>query len=220
MLMGLTMERMTDFFVARIDDYDRHMLEDVEGCEEAYKEAARLIPRDTRDLLDLGCGTGLELEEIFKVFPDVRVTGIDLTKSMLDRLEQKYRGKALELVNTDYFDVDFGISRYDAAISFQTLHHFDHDHKIRLYSRMCSSLKEHGRYIECDYIVLDQAEEDHWFAENRRIRAELSIPLDEFYHYDTPCTVDNQLGMLLQAGFGSAEMVFRHENTTIIVAQK
>ena len=218
--MESTMERMTDFFVARIDDYDRHMLEDVDGCEEAYKEVAKLIPRHTHDLLDLGCGTGLELEEIFKLFPDVRVTGIDLTKEMLDRLEKKYPGKQLGLVHGDYFSVPLGFSRYDAAVSFYSLHHFQHDAKVRLYSKVLSSLRASGRYIECDCMGTSQEEEDLFFAESRRIRAELGIPMNALYHFDTPCTVENQMKMLLQAGFASAEMVFRQEYTTILVAQK
>ena len=67
-------------------------------------------------------------------------------------------------------------------------------------------------------MVETQQEEDHWFAENRRIRKELGIPLDEFYHYDTPCSVENQIKMLLKAGFSQAEMVCRRGNTTMIVA--
>ncbi|MBQ7981051.1 MAG: class I SAM-dependent methyltransferase, partial [Oscillospiraceae bacterium] len=64
------------------------------------------------------------------------------------------------------------------------------------------------------------AEEDHWFAENRRIRKEMNIPEGEFYHYDTPCTIENQLKMFDEAGFATAEKVFRVENTTIIFCKK
>lgn len=37
---------------------------------------------------------------------------------------------------------------------------------------------------------------------------------------DTPCTIDNHIAMLKKAGFSSAEMVWRMENTTIIAAKK
>lgn len=56
--------------------------------------------------------------------------------------------------------------------------------------------------------------------ENKRIRRELNISEDEFYHYDTPCTIDNQISMLSQVGFTKIEKVFRIENTTILVARK
>ena len=49
---------------------------------------------------------------------------------------------------------------------------------------------------------------------------EQSIPDGQFYHYDTPCTIDNQVMMLSKAGFKSVKMNWREGNTTIIVAKK
>jgi hypothetical protein len=46
------------------------------------------------------------------------------------------------------------------------------------------------------------------------------MPDGEFYHFDTPFIVDHQIEMFKQAGFSSAEMVFRVGNNTIIVAKK
>lgn len=181
---------------------------------------AELVPEGTESLLDLGCGTGLELDEIFKKLPDASVTGIDLTQAMLDRLKEKHPYKSLNLICGDYFSVALGEGVYDCAVSFQTMHHFSHEKKTELYRKICKALKSYGVYIECDYMVEAQEEEDFWFAENERIRKEQNIPLDEFFHYDTPCTVDNQIQMLKDAGFSQAEKVFRIENTTIIVAKK
>ncbi len=214
------MEKMNEFFTARVDGYDEHMLNEVDGCREAYGEMSRIVPENTKNLLDLGCGTGLELEAIFKRFPDISVTGIDLTKAMLDKLEEKYRGKNITLIQGDYFRTDLGQNRFDTAISFQTMHHFSHEMKIGLYRKICDSLKSGGVYIECDYMVETQAEEEYWYAENVRIRREQNIPENEFYHYDTPCTIENQIKMFKAAGFLNAEKVYRMENTTIIIAKK
>jgi len=215
-----TLERMNDFFAARVDGYDEHMLNDVEGCREGYIKMASLIPEGTEMLLDLGCGTGLELEEIFRRFPGVRVVGIDLTQAMLDRLRQKYHDKDIKLICGNYFDVDLGEAIFDAAVSFQTMHHFPHEDKVRLYKKIHRALKPRGMYIECDYMVTEQSVEDQLFAFNEKLRKELNIPDGELYHFDTPCTIDNQIKMFKKAGFPSAEMVWRVENTTIIVAKK
>lgn len=48
-----------------------------------YIKLAELIPDTARKLLDLGCGTGLELGRIFQRFPDISVTGVDLSSEML-----------------------------------------------------------------------------------------------------------------------------------------
>lgn len=139
---------------------------------------------------------------------------------MLDKLEEKYRGKNITLIQGDYFRTDLGQNRFDTAISFQTMHHFSHEMKIGLYRKICDSLKSGGVYIECDYMVETQAEEEYWYAENARIRREQNIPENEFYHYDTPCTIENQIKMFKAAGFLNAEKVYRMENTTIIIAKK
>ncbi|MDP4133171.1 MAG: class I SAM-dependent methyltransferase [Bacillota bacterium] len=214
----MTLEKMDEFFTARVDNYDEHMLSDVPGCREGYKIMAGLIPENTEYLLDLGCGTGLELNEIFKKKPAVCVTGVDLTKAMLDKLKEKYPGKNLKLVNASYFDYDFGQKAFDACISFQTMHHFTHDEKIKLYRKIFNSLKPGGVYIECDYMVENQSDEDFYYSENSRIRIEQGIKDDEFYHYDTPCTIKNQIEMLLNSGFPKVEKVWRLENTTILTA--
>ena len=214
------LEKMSDFFAARVDIYDEHMLNDVEGCREGYIKMAELVPEGTRTILDLGCGTGLELDELFNRFPGVSVVGIDLSQEMLDKLRRKHPERNLELICGNYFDVDLGEGVFDAAISFQTMHHFSHSEKTGLYTKICKALKEKGVYIESDYMVIEQSEEDRMFAESARLRREMNIPDGELYHIDTPCTVANQIAMLRKAGFASVEMVWRTGNTTIVMANK
>lgn len=216
----MAIEQMSDFFTARVEGYDDHMIKTVEGCKEGYIKMAELLPKEVNELLDLGCGTGLELDEIFKIKPLINVTGIDLTQAMLDKLKEKHPDKNLKLINESYFHYDFGISNYDAAVSFQTLHHFSHEDKLKLYIKIFNALKPNGEYIECDYMVETQEDEDFYYSENKRIREEQNIPEGEFYHYDTPCTIDNQIKLLTKAGFKVVKMNWRMENTTIIVAKK
>jgi SAM-dependent methyltransferase len=215
----MQLEPMRDFFAARLEEYEDHMLSTARN-KDGYIKLAALLPENTHALLDLGCGTGLELDEIFKTRPFIHVTGIDLTQAMLDKLRQKHPHKNLRLINASYFDFDFGTGQYDAAISYQTMHHFSHEEKIRLYSKVFAALKPGGQYIEGDYMVTEQAEEDFFFRESQRLRKEQGIPDGEFYHYDTPCTVDNQIAMLHKAGFITVKMAWRAENTTILAARK
>ncbi|MGF7145762.1 ubiquinone/menaquinone biosynthesis C-methylase UbiE [Anaerotaenia torta] len=218
--MGYWLEEMGSFFDTRSGTYEEHMLTEIDGMEEAYHEIARHIPDGrNRKLVDLGCGTGLELEKIFLRNPDMIVTGIDLSSGMLGILQDKFKSKKLDLHQMSYFDFDYGDREYDAALSCMTLHHFSHCDKIQLYTRLCRGLAENGRYVECDYMVEEQTLEDYYYAENERIRREHGIS-EGFYHYDTPCTIDNQIKMLTQAGFSKVEKVFHKGTTVILVCSK
>lgn len=213
------LERMADFFAKRVDMYDEHMLCDVAGCREGYRKIAEYVPDGCRKLLDLGCGTGLELEHIFRQYPAVSVTGIDLSEAMLAAFREKYADKNVSLICGDYFTAELG-KDFDCALSFQTMHHFSKEKKAELYRKISDALTDEGVYIECDYMVLTQDEEDHWFSESIRIRKEQGIGENELFHYDTPCTVKNQIKMLKEAGFKAVEQVMRIENTTMLVARK
>ena len=53
------LERMNEFFEARLDSYDSHMLTDIESVQEFYPFTAGLLPRkEGTAVLDLGCGAG------------------------------------------------------------------------------------------------------------------------------------------------------------------
>jgi tRNA (cmo5U34)-methyltransferase len=213
------MEKMEAFFQKRVEEYDSHMLTEVVGCREGYRKMAQLLPAQTRTLLDLGCGTGLELDEIFKRFPALRVTGVDLTQAMLDKLRQKHPEKQLTLICGDYFKLDFGAEAFDAAVSFQTMHHFTHAKKRALYEKVRAAIKPGGVYLECDYMVETQQEEDHWFAEGQRLLSEMGEGAIGEYHYDTPCSIDNQIRLLQEAGFADVKLMLRLENTTLLAAK-
>ena len=57
------LEKMSDFFENRLDGYDKHMMTNIESATEFYPYTANLLPANENSrILDLGCGTGLELE--------------------------------------------------------------------------------------------------------------------------------------------------------------
>ena len=194
------LEKMDEFFENRIDSYDDHMLSE-SHIRNGYIKMAELIPENPKKLLDLGCGTGLELIEIFKKFPEIIVTGIDMTQKMLDKLQTKFSHKNIKLIKANYLEYDLGKNIYDIIISYETLHHLEHEEKIKLYEKIFDALVINGYYIECDYMVNTQEEENYHFSENKKLRIEQGIKEGEFYHYDTPCTIENQIMMIKKAGF-------------------
>ena len=215
------LERMDNFFEARVDGYDEHMKTTIEGASIFYEYTASLLPTNAdTNVLDLGCGTGLELEQYFLFNPHARVTGIDLTQGMLNALKAKFPDKALMLICGSYFDEPFGEVMFDAAVSVESLHHFTKEEKIPLYKKLYAALKSGGYYILTDYFA-DTVEQETFFRQELlRIRKEENLADDVFYHYDTPLTVEHEKEALLQAGFSSVEVLKTWGTTWTIKANK
>lgn len=197
------LEAMAGFFEARIDSYEEHMAR----WQAHYEWMADLLPESVESLLDIGCGTGLELDCILNRFPDLKVVGVDLSQGMLDKLRAKHNDKNLSLVCEDYFKYDMGKERFDAVISFETLHHFTFEKKAELFKKAFDCLKSGGVYLECDYIATSQAIEDLAFSECRRRRLRDGIRDDIFVHFDTPLTLEHELEAIKSAGFSAVELV-------------
>ena len=213
------LERMDDFFTARINGYDEHMKSNIEGASSFYKFTAALLSAgENAKVLDLGCGTGLELEEFFLVNPNAKVTGIDLTEAMLDSLKAKFPDKDITTICGSYFDVPFGDGIFDAAVSVESLHHFSKEEKIPLYAKLWQALKPDGYFILTDYYAETDEQEVFFRQEQIRLRKEQNLPDEVFYHYDTPLTVEHEKEALIAAGFTKVEVLNHWEATYTLKA--
>ena len=218
------LEEMSNFFNKRAENYNTVHLGHV--GKESKQIIASFLPCHTKSIIDFGIGTGLELEEIFVRFPNAEVTGLDIAENMLQLLKDSYSDKNVIVHCADYFDYNFGNELYDVALSVMTLHHYTHKVKTDLYKKIYSCIKQNGVYVECDYMLSEheyenpQEKEDFYFCEYERLKNEQELNDDKQYHYDTPCTVSNQMKMLLAAGFTNVKEVWRRENTVILIAEK
>ena len=211
------LEKMSDFFEARLDGYDEHMLTNIESADEFYPFTAKQLPTtENCHILDLGCGTGLELGEYYLRNPYAIVTGIDLSKGMLSALKQKFADKNITLICGSYFDVPFGVSSFDGAVSVESLHHFTKEEKTSLYTKLHKALKDGGYFILTDYFALSDEEEQRCRQNLISLKAEQGIADHEFYHYDTPLTVKHETEALLEAGFSSV-MVLKNWGATYTI---
>lgn len=210
------LEEMSDFFAKRLDDYEEHM----SIWEKSYQIFAETLPSECRKILDLGCGTGLELDKIWQKNPDIDVTGVDLCQSMLDKLLEKHSDKCLTTVCQDYFQYDFGHGRWDAVISFESLHHFLPERKEKLYRRVCNGLKDGGIFILGDYIACCDEEEELLHSVYQKKRKQSAIPEHCFVHFDIPLTLEHERQLLQNAGFVIEKVLDGPENATIITARK
>lgn len=208
------LEEMSDFFTKRLHDYEEHM----SIWEKSYQIFAEILPLECQKILDLGCGTGLELDKIWQKSPGIEVTGVDLCANMLDKLLEKHHDKPLTIVHQDYFQYDFGYGKWDAVISFESLHHFLAERKKELYQKICCSLKESGVFILGDYIACCNEEEELLYSVYLKKRKQSVIPKNYYVHFDIPLTLEHEKELLQNAGFVIEKVL--DSSATIIIARK
>ncbi len=215
------LEEMSAFFDNRAGIYDEHMRTHILGAGEFYPATAKHLPmQPIAKVLDLGCGTGLELDEYLPLNPSARITGIDMTKAMLDEIPKKHPDSALTLICDSYFAVSFGENTFDGAVSVESLHHFTEAEKLGLYKRIRTALKPGVAFVNTDYCANSDAEERRFFSELAELREREHIPENAFVHFDTPFTPEHEMKVLREAGFTSVTVEGRWQNTFMIVATK
>ena len=215
------LEKMDEFFEKRLSGYDEHMLTEIEGAREFYPFTASLLTKENgKSILDLGCGTGLELEFYFSLGGKADITCVDLSKGMLEALKKKFADKNIDTVLGSYFDVPFAENHFDSALSVESLHHFTKEEKILLYKKLRKALKADGFFVLTDYFASSADSEKQFRSELLRLKAEQGIKDDSFYHFDTPLTVGHEIEALVEAGFSSVKILKNWSATYTLVATK
>ncbi|MGH4123447.1 MAG: class I SAM-dependent methyltransferase [Clostridium sp.] len=215
-------EKMGEFFNKRADTYEDHMKETVEFFTEYYKAIASPIKKTESkiNILDLGCGTGLEIEGIFEKAPNCKITGIDMSEEMMSKLKEKYNNKLenISLIKDSYLTRPFEKENYDYVVSCMTMHHFVEEVKLELYKKIIQALKPGGKYIEGDYMVSEENEIEY-LDRYYHLMNSLTKEQKDLYHIDIPLSIKTQKELLKEAGFRNIEIIWHVEDKIIMVAE-
>ncbi|MEZ4734543.1 MAG: class I SAM-dependent methyltransferase [Caldilineaceae bacterium] len=210
-----TPEPMAAFFDVRAAGYDDHMRNNVftdTTFSRFYGAIAAQIPETTEALqiLDLGCGTGLEIELLLQRAPHALLTAVDLSAGMLALLAERYQAQRnqITLVADSYLTMPLGTQRYDYIISAMTIHHLLHEPKRQLYAKIYAALKPGGKYIEGD-AVTTPAREAAFLAEYTRQLEQAPPAGDGAYHIDVPFSIETQRGLSLSVGFRTFDLLWQ-----------
>lgn len=113
------------------------------------------------DILDIGCGDGYSTLKIAEQFPDIKFTGIDYSRNMIDNankmLEQKNKLKGrIKFINEDIKNIENILTEftYDIIISDRCLINLDSsDKQYDVLSKIPKYLKSNGHYIAIENFI-------------------------------------------------------------------
>lgn len=133
-------------------DYDKYRKQAIPNMEIYYNTAVNLTKKYINPkILDLGAGTGILTELLYKQHPNADITLVDLSTKMLDIAKMKFNYNNFSFVEADYLTYDFG-EQYDIIVSSLSIHHLTDEEKKVLYTRIYNFLKIGGIFINADEV--------------------------------------------------------------------
>jgi tRNA (cmo5U34)-methyltransferase len=156
---------------------------------------------ETRDVLELGIGTGETTRRFLDLHSEARLTAIDSSPEMLERARERFPEADLRLSR---LEDPLPQGPFDLVVSVLAVHHLDAAGKRDLFRRVAEGLRPGGRFVLADLVV--PASED-----------DVVTPIDGVM--DLPDRLDDQLTWLGDAGF-SAEALWSFKDLAVIRARR
>ncbi len=213
------------------DDYDEKMTRTCPSHQpliDVIMRSAKILARP-KAIVELGVGTGLLAQELLRAFPKARLTAIDFSPKMIERAAKRLSrlSARLELVEGDFYETPFP-SKQELVVSSYAIHHLDDVQKAQLFEKIGDCLVEDGMFLNGDCVVspsdrINKLQNQCWLDamhERKASQEDIDQTIRDYYEYDIPATVDDQLGWLDRAGFSEAECVWRNFGTALILAIK
>ena len=214
-------EELPGFFNSTADIWDQKF--GAEPNDPFYQAVAAHIPQTDKpiDILDLGCGTGIQLEFAFERAPNAKVTAIDRAPNMLKQLRTKFANKTeqLRLQQGSLLELSFGHQAYDYAISTLTMHHFLPQRKVNIYRRVREALRTTGIYVEGDQAATVEDEKNILYWYNRWI-AKLPGGDRAEWNYDITLSPETQTCILREAEFSEVQLTWHHPSEGAVYVAK
>lgn len=118
--------------------WDAHRRESSQGV--SFLERAIDACKSGSTALDVGCGSGGQMLDKM-IAAGFRVTGLDVSRSMLDIARARY--PAVELVHDDITEWK-PRSQFDLIVAWDSIFHLPHDSHAPVIEKLCATLAEGG----------------------------------------------------------------------------
>ncbi|MFX1340128.1 MAG: methyltransferase domain-containing protein [Promethearchaeota archaeon] len=217
------MEQIKDTFENVAKEFDDVIVKLVPFYKEMVSDLILVIPfekNENIDVIDLGCGTGTLSLRIREVFPNAKITCMDMTKNMLEMAKLKLsKYENIEFILENFYTFNFN-KKYNVVISSFALHHLiTAQDKKNFYQKIYNSLKIGGCFYNLDIIIGSNDEIQKFYMKKwegflRQHLSEEKIEKNfkQYYEEDSPESIMNHLKWLEEAGFKDVDVIRKYYN--------
>ena len=185
--------------------------------------------KEGKCVLDLGASTAKFLLDLHsKMEVQMQLKGIDNSPAMLERAEQKCQafGATINLELADMMEYDY--NNEDIIVANYTLQFIRPMQRIELIKRLYEGLNEDGLFIFSEKIVfedkrLDKEMIDIYYDYKKRqgySEYEIAQKREALENVLIPFTIEENIRMCKEAGFGNIDTIFQWANFVTFVAKK
>lgn len=216
-----------DNFEKKALEYDNLTKKIIPYYEEMLNALLIAVPFDKDeqiDVLDLGSGTGMVASKVKRLFPNARITCVDISPNMLDLAKARLSPhNGIDYYITDFYEMDF-TKKYHLIVSSLALHHLLNDgDKKMFYQKIYRSLADGGVFYNADVVLgsSDFIQEKYiskWieFMEKQNTADEImKVHLPRYYEEDTPASLIKHLSMLDDIGFKDIDVIWKYYNFAV-----
>jgi tRNA (cmo5U34)-methyltransferase len=177
-------------------------------------------------ILDLGCGDGLFIQELLKSFSPAGVTLVDGSAEMLEAAKKRLGNNSnISFIKASFQDLlaEKTLNEsFDFIFSSLAIHHLLYEEKKNLYSYIHELLSPGGFFVHYDVVVPPSEKIEKWYLSIWRHWIEdhpdkeagkklLNIPEQYKGNSDnTPDTLQSQLEVLELIGFKDVDCYFKY----------
>lgn len=203
-----------------------------------YADAQRLIPKlaksldhDPVKIVDLGCSTGTSLILLARSLQErnLQLIGVDNSACMLEKCQEKLQAldllNSVDLVHSDIQSFDF--SSASIVLMNYTLQFFDLQRRSGILKKIANRLAPGGMLIISEKVCHDDPATDAMLIElyfdfkrrNGYSELEISRKRDALENVLVPQTVEQNVQMIQDSGFGQVELMLKWFNFATFVAR-
>lgn len=162
------------------------------------------LPKDSKRVLDLGCGDGRLLDLVFRQCPQSEGVAIDSSETMIEAAKQRFaNSERVQVLHRDLNDNLRDLGLFDVIVSSFAIHHCPDERKRSLYAEVFEMLNKGGVFCNLEHVASPTP------ALHTRFLEAFGITADDEDPGNILLDVETQLTWLREIGFQDVDAYWK-----------